>query len=97
MIMQPLKPVKDNTFMTYQDITISKTVSYHNNDVISIYCPAVVTMVMQVLAGGHRVAASIVFQAAIYRGHHLLQTLDSITNVPRQTFTITLVLEEPDY
>lgn len=85
------------TLMTYQDITISKIVSYHEKDVISIYFPALVTMVMQVLAGGHRVAASVVFQAAIYRGHHLLQTLDSITHVSRQTLTITLVLEEPDY
>lgn len=40
-------------------------------------------MVMEVLAGGHRVAASIVLQATVNRGHHLLQTLDSITHVPR--------------
>ncbi len=56
-----------------------------------------VTMVMQVLAGGHGVAVSVVFQAAVNRRHHLLQTLDSITHVSRQALALTLVLEEPDY
>lgn len=54
-------------------------------------------MVMQVLAGGHWVAASIVFQAAINRGHHFLQTLNSITQVPRQALALALVLEETNY
>lgn len=54
-------------------------------------------MEMQVLAGGHGVTVSVVYQAAVNRGHHLLQALDSITHVPRQTFTVTLVLEETDY
>lgn len=90
-------PKKGVHIFLIRHIRISKTVLYHDNDVISIYFPALVTMVMQVLARGHRVTASVVFQAAIYRGHHLLQTLDSITHVSRQTLTITLVLEEPDY
>lgn len=51
---------------------------------------------MEVLAGGHWVAASVLFQATVNRGHHLLQTLDSITHIPRQALTLTLVLGEPD-
>lgn len=54
-------------------------------------------MVMQVFAGGHGVTASVVFQAAVNRGHHFLQTLDSITHVPWQALTLTLILEEADY
>lgn len=53
-----------------------------------------VTMVMKVLAGGHNVAASIFFQATVIRGHHLLQTLDSITHVPRQALAFTFVLDK---
>lgn len=48
---------------------------------------------MQVLAVGRGVAASVVFQAAVNGGHHLLQTLDSISQVPRQALAPTLVLE----
>lgn len=54
-------------------------------------------MVMQVLAGGHRVTSAIVFQAAVNRGHYLFQTLDSITHVPRQALTLTLILDMQDY
>lgn len=54
------------------------------------------TVVMQVLADRHRVTASIVFQAAVNRGHHLLQTLDSITYIPRQALALPFILEEPD-
>lgn len=54
-------------------------------------------MVMKVLAGGNRVATSVVFQATINRGHHLLQTLDSVTHVPRQALAFTFVLEETNY
>lgn len=52
---------------------------------------------MKVLADGNRVATSVVFQATINRGHHLLQTLDSITHVPRQALAFTFVLEETNY
>lgn len=52
---------------------------------------------MEVLAGSHRIAASIVLQATVYRGHHLLQTLDSVTHVSRQALTLTLVLKNPNY
>lgn len=53
-----------------------------------------VTMVMKVLAGGHNVAASIFFQATVNRGHHLFQTLDSITHVPWQTLAFAFVLDK---
>lgn len=53
-------------------------------------------MVMQVLAGGNGVTASVVFQATVNGGHHLLQTLDSITHVPRQALTLTFILVEPE-
>lgn len=51
-------------------------------------------MVMKVLAGGHKVAASIFFQATVNRGHHLLQTLDSITHVPWQALAFTFILDK---
>lgn len=54
-------------------------------------------MVMQVLAGGHGVAATVVFQATVNRGHHLFQTLDSITHITRQALAVTIILEETDY
>lgn len=54
-------------------------------------------MEMQVLAGGNRVTASILLQAAVNRGHNLLQTLDSISHIALGAFTPTLVLQEPDY
>lgn len=51
-------------------------------------------MVMKVLAGGHNMAASIFFQATVNRGHHLLQTLDSVTHVPRQALAFAFVLDK---
>lgn len=51
-------------------------------------------MVMQVPAGRHGVTASINLQTAVNRGHHLLQTLDSITHIPRQALTLAFILIE---
>lgn len=42
-----------------------------------------VTVVMEVFAGGDRVTASIVLQAAVYRGYHFFEALDSVTHVSR--------------
>ena len=50
-------------------------------------------MVMQVLAGCLGVEASVLLQAAVHWWHHPLQTLDSITHVPRLTLTLTLALQ----
>lgn len=50
-----------------------------------------VFVVMQVLADRHRVTASVVFQAAVNRGHQLLQTLDSITYIPRQALALPFI------
>lgn len=41
-----------------------------------------VTVVMEVFAGSHRVAASILFQATVNRGYHFFKALDSITHIP---------------
>lgn len=38
---------------------------------------------MEVFAGGDRVTASIVYQAADYRGHHFFKALDSVPHVSR--------------
>ena len=51
---------------------------------------------MQVVAGGHRVAASVVLQAAVDRRLRLLQTLDPVTHVSRQALALSLVLRKPD-
>lgn len=54
-------------------------------------------MVMEVLAGGQGVAASVVLQAAVHGGQHLLQTLESVTHVPQQALALTLVLEKTNH
>lgn len=38
---------------------------------------------MEVFAGGHGVAASIILQATVNRGDHFFKALDSITHIPR--------------
>lgn len=53
-----------------------------------------VTVVMQVLAGRHGGTASVIVLAAVHRGNHFFQTLDSISHVPLQALALTLVLND---
>lgn len=52
----------------------------------------VCTVKMQIFADCFGIAASIVLQTAIDRGHHLLEALDPIAHIPLETFASPLIL-----
>lgn len=54
-------------------------------------------MEVQVLAVCFWVTAPIVFQAAVNRGHHLLQALDAISDKARKTLTTPFILNKKIY